>query len=80
MDIRIKPLHGAALIGAIALLVVLAWKHQDKIAETFGVSQSDTVSPMANMLLTCKSFQNGSALAHWHGFGTQGTMFDRTGS
>jgi len=72
MDIRIKPLHGAALIGAIALLVILAWKHQDRIANAFGVSQPATVSPMANMLRTCKSFQSGSSLAQLHILGTQG--------
>ncbi len=80
MNIRIHPLHGAALIGAIALLVVLAWKHQDRIAGAFGVSQPNDNSLPGNVLKTCKSFQNGSALAHWHNFGTQGTMFDRTGS
>ncbi len=77
---RIKPLYGFAMIGAIILIALLAYKNQDGLASAFGVSQPADNSMPGNILRTCKSFQNGSALAHWHNFGTQGTMFERTGN
>jgi len=78
VNISINKTQAVIFIGVLIGLSFLVWKHQERIANAFGGSQPDTISPMANMMRTCKSFQNGSALAHWHGFGTQGTMFDNS--
>ena len=78
MSISINKTQAFVFISILIGLSLLAWKHQEKIAGVFGVSSSPTVAPMSNMLRTCKSFQNGSALAHYYGYATQGTLFDKS--
>ncbi len=64
MRLHIQPLHGAAIIVAIALVAFFAIKNQGRIAGTFGLASTDeNASPSIPFLI--KSFQAPTNLSHW---------------